>query len=247
MIQREILYFGKRVILACDGKCEKAWGVGDRPRVELDPRDPDDWAWLADHELGIAPVDPGTYEGFQGKPEPDEKLESKWCARACERSTIVDMGQPIVLRDLSRRRFHNKQPYYRPDREDAVMPKATNLRRATTVEILRELAARGWSLEGMGAYLAPPEHTQHLLSKADLPSRDAPDAQAPSAEPTVWETLEKLVAEHDVVLYHNEIGWFVDAGHVSDDSTPLVHKAPSLARAIMAAARGPTPTQETDT
>ena len=50
-IQKDILYFGQRVTLACDGKCGKAWGINNRPRVTLgDGNDPDDYAFLADNE-----------------------------------------------------------------------------------------------------------------------------------------------------------------------------------------------------
>jgi hypothetical protein len=111
-IKREILFFGKRVVLACDGQCEKAWGHQNRAKVTLSDN-PDDFAYLADYELGKAPADPGTYEGDHGKPPPDQKLESKWCARECERSVMERPGDPIELPDLNQR-FYNIAPHKRP-------------------------------------------------------------------------------------------------------------------------------------
>ena len=111
-IHKEILYFGKYVLLSCDGRCEKAWGISHRPSVALNSNNEDDYAWLADGELEEAPDDPGTYEGGQGKPTPDEKLESKWCARECERSTLTNSGEHIEPVDLSQR-FYNIRPHTR--------------------------------------------------------------------------------------------------------------------------------------
>ncbi len=111
-ISKQIRFFGQSATLACDGKCEKAWGINTRPRVDLDPNNPDDYYSLSDDELGEAPADPGTYEGGHGKPDADNKLESKWCARECERSTLKRPGEPIVLRDFTQR-FYNIRPHAR--------------------------------------------------------------------------------------------------------------------------------------
>lgn len=100
-ITRDILYFGREMTIGCDANCGKAWGICARPRVNFDPAEPDDYAFLPDCELGEAPADPGTYEGGHGKPqEPSERL-NKWCIRQCERSEMVDRGQPLVLKDWS--------------------------------------------------------------------------------------------------------------------------------------------------
>lgn len=85
MIAKAILLYGAPVILVCDGKCNKAWGVVFRPKTYLS-EDPDDVLYAADGDLGDAPEDPGTYEGGQGK---HPRSLNKWCARQCERSTIV--------------------------------------------------------------------------------------------------------------------------------------------------------------
>lgn len=90
MIKKEIKYFGEMVTAICDGKCGKAWGHNNRPKVYIHPEgedgDPDDYYYLPDHELGEAPEDPGTYEGCDGKPVNDDEMMNKWCVRECERS-----------------------------------------------------------------------------------------------------------------------------------------------------------------
>ncbi len=68
----KIIYFGKNVILSCDGKCDKAWGIN----------------WIG-KKIKPAPIDPGTYEG--GHPKPIDKKHNKWCARECERSKMQDL------------------------------------------------------------------------------------------------------------------------------------------------------------
>jgi hypothetical protein len=110
MLTKEIIFFGQPAVVACDERCNKAWGVNQRPKVELS-KDPDDYASLADDELPEAPADPGTYEGGHGKPtRPGERM-NKWCVRECERCVFLKPGEPILLPDYSRRRynFHNRQ------------------------------------------------------------------------------------------------------------------------------------------
>ena len=127
MIARSGKYFGQPIIFACDGKCEKAWGINNRPRIYLgDPTqtvypneehhylqdetiDEDDHVSLADDELGIAPIDPGTYEGGHAKPQSPEERLNKWCCRECERSVIVDdidIVEDFQLPDFSKRRYN---------------------------------------------------------------------------------------------------------------------------------------------
>lgn len=109
MIEKEIIYFGQKVKVTCDGKCEKAWGINSRPKVQLDENNQDDYAYLSDDELGVAPVDPGTYEGGQAKPLNDEDKMNKWCCRECERccmSKLNESDKPIVLEDFSKRVYN---------------------------------------------------------------------------------------------------------------------------------------------
>lgn len=104
---KQITYFGEQVVIACDGKCHKAWGINNRERIRFD--DEDDYAYLADDEVGVAPEDPGTYEGCDGKPDmwsTDSQKMNRWCARECERRSWHKPGEPIVLRDFSVRRYN---------------------------------------------------------------------------------------------------------------------------------------------
>lgn len=105
MYTKQIRWSGQAMVLACDGNCAKAWGINGRPRLCLDPGDPDDYAWLADDELGTAPQDPGVYEGGQAKPAGPGDM-NKWCSRECERSTLVSPGAPLALRAFSVRIFN---------------------------------------------------------------------------------------------------------------------------------------------
>jgi hypothetical protein len=113
MPQKKINWFDReQLTLACDGRCDKAWGINHRPKVEFDPNEPDDMAFLADHEVGTAPEDPGTYEGGYGKPsgvplgDNDGRLMNKWCSRECERSSINEKGEPVVIVSFAERRFN---------------------------------------------------------------------------------------------------------------------------------------------
>ena len=78
-----ITAYGKPMLLACDGVCEKAWGINSREKRMLSDN-PDNYESLADGELGNAPEDPGTYEG--GHAKPTDRRHNKWCFRECERS-----------------------------------------------------------------------------------------------------------------------------------------------------------------
>ena len=77
-----------------------------RPRILFNPPDPDDYALLADNELGTAPVEPGTWEGADGKPRTPQDRLNKWCARECERSNIVLLGESFSHKDFSKRVYN---------------------------------------------------------------------------------------------------------------------------------------------
>lgn len=88
VIQKAIIpYFGKKVSVKCDGKCDKAWGKCERPLVELSD-DVDDYYYLSDDELGIAPKVVNTYEGNDTKPLDVKEFPNKWCVRSCERCAM---------------------------------------------------------------------------------------------------------------------------------------------------------------
>lgn len=111
-METTIIYFGQSMKVACDEKCNKAWGINTRPKVAFDQNDEDDFAWLPDQELGEAPDDTGIYEGGQGKPISPAQIPNKWCVRECERCTRSDLGEvdvKLVLPDFSKLR-HN-QPW----------------------------------------------------------------------------------------------------------------------------------------
>lgn len=108
MLAKTILYFGQPSCVACDGNCAKAWGINNRPKVQVGTHE-DDYAFLADDELGEAPVDPGTYEGECAKPVSQHELLNKWCVRECERSTVHPLGILCRLPDFFKRRYNMRE------------------------------------------------------------------------------------------------------------------------------------------
>lgn len=112
LVVTRITAFDQEMILACDGRCDKAWGINTRPSISFDEQDHDDQAWLSDDELEIAPEDPGTYEGFQAKPPPrvlpSQPIHNKWCFRECERSTSCKVSEfpSISLSNFSKRVYN---------------------------------------------------------------------------------------------------------------------------------------------
>lgn len=96
-----IVFWGERVLLCCDGRCSKAWGINHRPRTQLSD-DEDDIIWIRDSDLGEAPDDPGTYEGGHGKPSESDGpgRHNRWCARECERSSICPSLEEMSIPDL---------------------------------------------------------------------------------------------------------------------------------------------------
>lgn len=128
MIQKDILYCGQRVTIACDGECHKAWGKNGRPRSMVVPEpipvlvpvlaspasgfqagpplDPDDWFYYADHELPFAPKEVGSYEGEDTKPKVRSERLNKWCARECERCVMVKRDAPLELPDFNQRIYN---------------------------------------------------------------------------------------------------------------------------------------------
>ena len=106
-----ITYFGLDAKVACDLKCEKAWGLNSRPYKQLS-EDEDDKMWYADDELGIAPIDPETYEGSDAKPLSPKDFPNKWCVRECERcemSKPYEHHKPLQLENWSKRVYNMKR------------------------------------------------------------------------------------------------------------------------------------------
>lgn len=107
MLRKQIVWFGDACTLACDGRCDKAWGINGRPRHSFDPNEPDDYVYLADSKLDVAPGPGrtvGLSEGGHLKPSAtplaDPTLMNKWCSRECERSTIAEAGEAVCIPDL---------------------------------------------------------------------------------------------------------------------------------------------------
>ena len=116
MPERLIQYCRQTARVGCDGNCKKAWGLSSRPKIEFDPDEPDDYAFLADDELGEAPADPGSYEGGVGKPTSAAEFPTKWCVRECERCEMSSPGEyeePLQLSDFSKRLYN--QPWKHPE------------------------------------------------------------------------------------------------------------------------------------
>lgn len=91
-ISKVVTAFGRPTRIGCDAQCDKAWGINNRPKIQFSD-DPDDYAFLADHEVGTAPEDPGTYEGGHAKPTTPEERLNKWCFRECERCASCYAGR----------------------------------------------------------------------------------------------------------------------------------------------------------
>jgi len=103
VLREDIVFAGQDATVVCDEKCVKAWGINHRPKVQLDPENEDDVVWMADSELGDAPLDPGTYEGGHAKPTCEADRMNKWCVRECERSSMFRPWEEVVVKDWSKR------------------------------------------------------------------------------------------------------------------------------------------------
>ena len=106
MLTKKILYFGSERTVACDGNCNKAWCLTHRPIVQLSSEDEDDYYFLSDNELDIAPNNPGTYEGGDCKPYKSNEFPNRWCVRQCEWSDMFDIDEDIKLHDFSVRLYN---------------------------------------------------------------------------------------------------------------------------------------------
>lgn len=112
MPEKLITYCGQTAKVACDGKCEKAWGLNSRPRQKLSDVE-DDYVFLADDELGEAPVDPGTSEGGDEKPLWVQLFPNRWCVRECERCSKSKPGEwhlPLELNSYETRVYNIDKP-----------------------------------------------------------------------------------------------------------------------------------------
>lgn len=106
--------------IVCDGRCNKAWGIADRPTFLFAPGkreavnkeplpwteaaeladkldiNPDDTVIAPDRALGEAPRIANTTEGAHGKPRSHDEAHNTWCVRACERSRqLPNFAAPV--------------------------------------------------------------------------------------------------------------------------------------------------------
>jgi len=126
-MEKIITYFNQKAKINCDENCQKAFGSNTRPRVyaeipnkvfgingksfypDIELKNEDDWAYLSDDELGIAPDDTGFYEGGFSKPLSKEEIPNKWCVRECERCNMSarnKLNEILKLKSFSKR-VHN--------------------------------------------------------------------------------------------------------------------------------------------
>jgi len=103
MIIKMIRYFGKPMAVGCDGKCHKAWGIGQRRRKQLSRKDRDLYEYFSDKELGKAPDYPGTFEDGDGKPEEKSERLNRWCVRQCERCISADLWEQVESHNFNKR------------------------------------------------------------------------------------------------------------------------------------------------
>ena len=104
-MEKIITFFGQPTKVGCDEKCNKAWGINKRPKIQLSA-DPDDYEYLSDGELDEAPIHPGTWEGNDKKPMNKQGIPNRWCIRECERCAMSDIGESektLELKDFSKR------------------------------------------------------------------------------------------------------------------------------------------------
>jgi len=95
-----VTIYGYKQTAICDGVCEKAWGISNRPKIQLSDN-PDDYMFLGDDDIvEYAPNYPRTFEGGVGKPL--DRNHNKWCYRECERCNLFKDGDKPYPKDLSK-------------------------------------------------------------------------------------------------------------------------------------------------
>lgn len=104
MLTKTIVYFGQKAIIGCDGNCDKAWGINSRPKIKIGSS----IFMKSDNELGVAPADPGTYEGGHAKPVNQDELLNRWCCRECERCKINMPGTAPIEENLNLSDFSSR-------------------------------------------------------------------------------------------------------------------------------------------
>lgn len=60
--------------------------------------------YQSDAEFEVAPIDPGTYEGSDSKPQSPQERLNRWCARECERSVLASSNEEFEIPNWTTRR-----------------------------------------------------------------------------------------------------------------------------------------------
>mgnify|MGYP003404605358 FL=1 len=127
-MEKIIQYFGQKAKVACDEKCNKAWGGNSRPRIypeisdtkifglgddsiypDDDSIDVNDYGYCSDLELPEAPIKSDGDEGGDFKPINKNEIGNKWCVRECERCVMSkpnEYDKPLKLKDFSKRLYN---------------------------------------------------------------------------------------------------------------------------------------------
>ena len=152
MRTKKINWFGRSCNVACDGKCDKAWGINNRQQHMLSDHDEDDYEFLADDELGTAPERSPISEGDQNKPLPGQEM-NKWCCRECERGKIFEQRE--VLADTALPNFDQRvQNIKRKDGQAEQVERAVLANQVVDgLKAVAELSGAAQSPEGAAAVL----------------------------------------------------------------------------------------------
>lgn len=105
-MEKIITYFGQELKIACDEKCNKAFGIINRPRINLDENDFDDYVFLSDDEIGEAPKKPCSMEEGNIKPSDTRLAPNNWCIQECERCEIAEINLKLKLPNFSKRVYN---------------------------------------------------------------------------------------------------------------------------------------------
>ncbi len=90
--QAYIKNLGRLFKVSCDRQCDKAWGRSVRALNQRSENE-SDWEYLADHELPMAPADPGSVSGGCSKPASPNDFPNAWCINECERCAMSKPGE----------------------------------------------------------------------------------------------------------------------------------------------------------
>ena len=105
LLARPMLFCGREIVLACDGRCDLAWGMERRRRRMLSAGDPDDFVYLGDGHPDVGSPPPPRELGCEGgdfKPSAVQLTDgsdkmNRWCARQCERSVGIEPRLPNLV------------------------------------------------------------------------------------------------------------------------------------------------------